>query len=286
MTKQQATLDSRQIPQAGAGLQTRNAGHIHNVASLSGAKLHCRQPVRRQQARDLGNDSAIGREAVRAAVESAAGLESGDLRCQIVDFARSDVGRIAEDHVPEPGHGSAPVARQEGGPICQAKTTGIARGSGKRVGVPVEPKPPSAGQGRQDRQQEVRAPSAEIEHPARPFRIGDPLENGLYKGLAVGARIQRGLCDLQIEAPKLAPAEDTGDRLPAAAARDQRFECLKLGRCEAALAGGQQGPRTQVQDLRKKQPGVAARRFDAGLAEAGLSSPKNILQHAFAGACP
>ena len=80
----------------------RKAGLAREVGDrvlLAGAELEdchavgCEQPVERRQ------ETAIGGEAVMAAIEGAVRLEARDLGHQAVDVAGRDVGGVGEDEV-------------------------------------------------------------------------------------------------------------------------------------------------------------------------------------------
>jgi hypothetical protein len=108
---------------------------------------------------------------------------------------------------------------------------------------------------------------ADVEHARRVAELAQDREAALDDGLGLGPWHERARVGLQRQPAEAPLAEDVGERLPQAPARQQLVQAIALVRVEHAVAlDGHARPR-QPERVRQQQLRVHLRRRYAGLVE-------------------
>jgi transposase len=134
LSRRQDAIDAGKIlvgRDVGEAAFSRDRAHIYRLAR---AEFRNEPTARSQQAPRFRQDSPIGVETVKAAVERERGIEVADLARQSCEIGRGNVGRVRHDQVKLPEEAAAPVANSYLGPQRQPARLKIGPRNFRRIG--------------------------------------------------------------------------------------------------------------------------------------------------------
>ena len=253
------------------------AGDRRQSGRLAGADLDEGMSAGGEHPPKVGDDRAVGVEAVGTAVKRHMGIVAGNLNRQARNFVADDIGRIGDEQVESAGKSRRPVADDEGGTAGEAEPFGVRPRRPSRSFREVDA---DAGRLRQlgEEGEENRPRSgAEIEEAeggSPPPVAIERSERRLDHRLGVGSRHQRLGRQRERERPEILGAEDAGNRLAGDPPRNQPLGRRDRGGVGRLVGKEDEAVRLAAKRVSDEKPGVELGGAVAGAFGEGGAQPR------------
>src|SRR5205823_12538015 len=139
---------------------------------LPQADLRRHEPARHEEPREIPRDRAIGRESVRAAIETAARIVVAHFRHQRREIGRRDIRRVRDNGVESTGQSRAPIPGDKRRALAEAEPRRVVPRGYRRAVCDID---------------------------ADPARVRIFVEKLDQQTAAAGAEIEKAVCRLAIE---------------------------------------------------------------------------------------